>query len=440
MIGQQTASPRNACCLNAGKSPAVWQNDLSRKTDRLSSLPRACSWLEPLTTVRIQLKQHPLLGTCLPEVIGQGASPATTNPSKSQPRKLPSNLPDVSQPAPRDRPQGTTLCPPVKPQLITLAKAKRSTSDCSPPQPLSQIQQSVSCQEQPLFTGVDNGVDKVSLSPTVLGELGPRVSSELLHRLATQSVTTAFSPPPDQEIAASANGLQPENVDRRKYQLTGQFPGPSVVPPVQQNSQSHQNWLHRIANRSQHSLHQQIERLHQRSLSAFNQEALINQWSLPINEESTSLESLTYWSNPAISPLRRENSVDRSLTDTRLNQLSNQFLNSPSALSSTTQFNQDLEQSATRSPTSSSPLGNSLASQLPSPTPVTESSLDALRRSSTLPSLTPAQTVDQPTPNLAAAIVQKAKPEPPPETDLNLLATHIKRILDDEARRYGINV
>ena len=59
----------------------------------------------------------------------------------------------------------------------------------------------------------------------------------------------------------------------------------------------------------------------------------------------------------------------------------------------------------------------------------------------TLPPLLPSQTVGLPTPPVAATIArQGAWVEASAEDDLDVLAAQIKRILDEEARRHGIDV
>jgi hypothetical protein len=363
---------------------------------------------------------------------------------------LPSNLANLSQQTPRDRTQRIIPCPPALPQPKAPAKVRQLASECDvpfSPQPgtPSQTQESVSYEEQPLPAPHQPAVDEASLCPSPAHRLEPKASSELLHRLADKSVARAFSPPPDepklQQSAFKPDGLHIRNSDRPSYQPSGRSPNKIAAPPMQQNIHSHQDWLHTIAERSQHSLHQQLERLNQPShLLAFNPEALLNQWSMPINRENVSLEALTHWSDQTITRSRNENSAAKSRLRPAPNQPSAQFSDFSPALPPTTRFTQNLEQSIPRSPTIISQPVAPPDSQPINPTPVSESSLEALQRSPTLPSLTPAQTADQPTPNLAAALVQKAKSEPAPETDLNLLATHIKRILDDEARRYGINV
>lgn len=64
-----------ASALRCGRAPAQWARDLSRRTERLAMMRRACGWVGELAKVRLRLRAGPLLGRCLADMTGEAPRP-----------------------------------------------------------------------------------------------------------------------------------------------------------------------------------------------------------------------------------------------------------------------------------------------------------------------------------------------------------------------------
>jgi hypothetical protein len=54
--------------LNGGKAPRYWKRDLSRETDRLATVLQICDWVKTVANARPSFFQKPLFGDCLAEI------------------------------------------------------------------------------------------------------------------------------------------------------------------------------------------------------------------------------------------------------------------------------------------------------------------------------------------------------------------------------------
>lgn len=101
--------------LSGGRAPVCWRHDLSRVTEPLAVLRKASGWCEELAGAHPRLCDKPLLGDCLAGVLEREAPPQSFPLEK--PRRRPAT---VSQPG--------RACPPER--------AERDLHTLSPPEPI----------------------------------------------------------------------------------------------------------------------------------------------------------------------------------------------------------------------------------------------------------------------------------------------------------------
>jgi hypothetical protein len=73
--------------LRGGKAPLYWKRELSRATERPQSIPRTCDWLTAFAEVCPCLLAEPLFGDCLTAVTASGAARFDQYNELSQPAK-----------------------------------------------------------------------------------------------------------------------------------------------------------------------------------------------------------------------------------------------------------------------------------------------------------------------------------------------------------------
>jgi hypothetical protein len=71
--------------LRGGKAPLRWKRDLSRLTEGLGAIPRTCDWITEIAETHPRLLYEPLLGRCLSEVTSKGSVPPDRNDQSSDP-------------------------------------------------------------------------------------------------------------------------------------------------------------------------------------------------------------------------------------------------------------------------------------------------------------------------------------------------------------------
>ena len=78
-----TAGTRALASVTGGRAPGCWREGLRRATGRLGAVPRSCAWMEPLTRRAPKLCSASLLGGSLSELVGHTVSP---DPPEAKPR------------------------------------------------------------------------------------------------------------------------------------------------------------------------------------------------------------------------------------------------------------------------------------------------------------------------------------------------------------------
>jgi len=70
---------RRPRALRGGKAPLYWKREYSRLTEGLGSLPRTCDWLKEIAETQPRLLSEPLFGTCLTAVTSTGVARSETH-------------------------------------------------------------------------------------------------------------------------------------------------------------------------------------------------------------------------------------------------------------------------------------------------------------------------------------------------------------------------
>ncbi len=83
--------------LAGGQTATYWQRELLQSTAGLDALWRSCAWVEALHTTHPRLHNGPLWGHCLEALTGPVARPAEPEPAETLPRRFRSTRPERAQ-------------------------------------------------------------------------------------------------------------------------------------------------------------------------------------------------------------------------------------------------------------------------------------------------------------------------------------------------------
>ena len=363
--------------LTAGGAAACWQKNLTRHTARLQRLQQLCTWVKPLIETRPKLRDRPLWGECLVELTRPEAQAEVSNPETPHSRHRQANRADLA--APRQEMQNFVG--------KRLAPARNGTSG-----------------RMPSGNQVHGGKSFHDTVPQP-HELSRKASPVLLERMAGQT-------PKDTDSITPARGM------RRQLDRSAE----KSLLPSQQVAVSQQEWLQAIAHRA--------GRFFDRTGLPVAP-ALEAQWSAGLDGAPAPPELLRQW---LVAPsIHGVPSIRQMKDKARPHQLSGVELNQRQAAYETDPFDP-------RSAPSPLPVAGWKGEV---ETEVTSSYRIAPPAAApSLPHLLPPQGSYESTPALAAIITrQRARQEAATsEDDLAGLAENIKRILDEEARRHGIDV
>lgn len=105
--------PSAAALFAGGRAPACWRREVRRTTAAPAALARACAWVGELTREpRPRLRRQPLLGHCLADLLD--AAPGEAPPAAPEPRPA---KPPAARQTPGQGPtgdHGTTAAPPAR--------------------------------------------------------------------------------------------------------------------------------------------------------------------------------------------------------------------------------------------------------------------------------------------------------------------------------------
>jgi hypothetical protein len=92
---------RLSACLSGGRSPLRWRRDLSRAVELLTRISRACEWLEELRAVQLRLCGQPRWGSCLEILTEFITLPLEEAAAERRPRRASFNQPQPTAPSGR---------------------------------------------------------------------------------------------------------------------------------------------------------------------------------------------------------------------------------------------------------------------------------------------------------------------------------------------------
>jgi hypothetical protein len=413
--------------LRGGNAPRVLKRELAGLTEQLGSMPRRCDWVREVVETQPHLLSGPLLGTCLAAVTAtrvvssEGDDEATDN-RLSSPRPGFNRAKEIASKASGVSKRDQIRSPAVRSersrdarQFETVSQLPRRASDSilrrAAPEHVNANQ----------ISGTVSMPHRQAVSPPV--NSSPRITrSEWLNVVADRAAKKWIA---DWVLAPA-----------RKYS------SPAVV-----SNHSEQSPLKVSANTQKGLESPSPWTVETNSLPLLN-----NDWLLPIGGQQASPQLLTSLVNRAHSdipaPVRRSKE-----TLSEIDSQSRSFSSAPDPLATR-------QQSFTDGPEPSRPLkfdrqSPSLPTNRNSSSPLAPAINSAAQEQRASPDLAPTVL----TPDLLPLLPPPAAGFPPTaaaadatrriawrdeveahETDLSTLAAQMKRILDEEARRHGIDV
>lgn len=438
--------------LAGGQAPACWRREVARRTARRDDVERGCSWIEALTRVRPRLRDKPLLGECLAALTGEPSRPVEPQPEERPSRRF---QPVWSQPqAGVDRGRVSSGAPPEADPLSMAAHARPA----------------------------QRGSAETPIRPKLLApmQLEPRAHRTLLRRLAGEP--PAAERPRSSKGEGSGQRLRRRSVISDRGTASRPVDKPETPPLVSIDDEAQTAWLYDLAQRAGCSMHD-TERGSHRTHRARRHEqdvpekpsrtqlgrgtssALAQQWSTPLPSGSRVSRGLL--AHLAGRPGRHRRPPDTQPEAARRHTPDGQSPGLAAAADASGGYSQTPGGPATSSPDPWSRLagkavqeGGSSREVKPANardgafTPDTDATDigDGVKSSagiapptvvSSLPALLPSQRVGVPSPPVASAVSERgARQEEVAQAgdDLAELAAKVKRILDEQARRHGIDV
>jgi hypothetical protein len=442
---------RLSAVLGVGKARTCWQRDVVRKTEGLIAVRRGGAWVEEFGAIHPKLWELPLLGTTLSVLTGQASQAQETQPKTTRPGKA-------------------RLVPCENPLESNRNKTTANALTDSPFQPEVSNRQSAAKRKVVEETPADHPAETLS-------QLQTQAERSLLSRLAGGGL--AFeSTEPQQARSSSAKGKH--NVafggaalgEARSFAETGKR-SEALFPPVCRDSAAQRDWLNHLAQkagraitRKQPNTTETAKPTQGDAQRPGQSPSLQEQWATPLDGTCASLELLyrfvqkdssRYEGSSGAAPRRVSRSQPLS------------FLEKPHShhpVEKVDEYSQRLDKwdgLRGKSVSESNELG-------PKPTPPvtaqtgstfsapefgvngqeghsageSKSSAPIIPPNVTpsLPDLLPPQRVGSPPLPVAAATARRgAREEGTKATDdLDALAAKIKQILDEQARRHGIDV
>lgn len=426
------------CALQAGRAPDRWRQDLQQQTTRIKALSQQCRWIASVAKVQMKLQDHPLWGSCLPSLTGGSDRPTKPRPPVTRSRPVPSAQQALSSPS------AEPDCPPLK------RFPRRSPTE---PQRTKQLAPSVILKEP-----------QAELIPCSAYEplrLPTQASADLLQCLVQKPAPAKpfLEPVCEPKLQGAST---PDIPPRQRFSPI--VPTPKEPPKLPRvvclDSANQKRWRQQLIQRSDDSLRSRSQYLNTPVSQRLQQKNLIEPLAV---EESLSHSERESSSNPWLCSLGTTAPLDlltdlvtprstiSSLHD-RTSEPEPQRRSLPAHEPRFLPKQQAPEQVTTPSHSAIAPWQNTQTrspletlSQSSEPTQKHKAAaelerIDPPAVATTLPPLVASQTGEDSPSVTTPLIQQRAQQEAMPETDLDGLASQIKRILDEEARRYGINV
>ncbi len=417
--------------LASGRSPAYWLREMVQHATWTDTFRYTCAWLPELIALQPVLNNGPLFGGSLALLATDRSQPATASlDSARQGRPKTTRIAETSKAARQfdsnaekgPHRQGTRYQDPGYRPTV-----QAGLTDFPGSTQLTQAR----------HVSVKQAQHSNRTAPHWLAEVDRRAEHAVLQRLAGETMPAHATNRPRHRSDVSFSEGQ-----HRRYVVT-------QPTPAQQSELSLRSWESTLVKRTRHQLrnvHQstalntnEAAGLSSQQWNTAGEELLSQQWNAPVTGQSVPVELLLslsgspQWERRAavsserertrsISPLEHwveENETTGGATG-KLMQPGSSLVKLP-LLDGEIKYGQGMEELF---PT------NDRAEQIMPPVVASQ-----------LPPLVTSQRIDIPPLPVAAATVRLgARAEMIIEDDLDLLAAKIKRILDDEARRHGIDV
>ena len=460
--GWMRSHNRVSLALVGGKAPVYWQRELKRIQERQDFWWRDCAWVDAIASIHLNLRDEPLLGRCLLALTNQ-ETPITAATDELLPHSNTSGFFMADKLL-----VGTASSSAIKDPLVLRCKL---TNPPSPSQhPVATVwQQSPQVSQQLLYrlageTGSTRVTQSLYASPSSahnqatrqdwLPNLQERTREPLHQERFSSSDQAALPFNTDAETVKILRRLSNKNVSTTRlnqslYQPMEELSG-VASSSLLTNQGLHQKWLLELCDRTRHSLNQEKfdtvstvrPRLATPDKLALNTTLpLAQQWSISVRGQTAHLELLTRLVDTTVANYHSYTRESRKTSLSKHTPLTHSLdlLSTPNLKK--TPHNQTLASTLTESelvvlPTRGVSQTTNGSVELPTQIAPTVGM-------SSLPPMLPPQRVHLPIPPVASAIIQQEVKQEETETtedDLNVLAAKIKRILDEEARRYGIDV
>lgn len=384
--------------LSGGRAPRSWLRGIARAVDPLRGLRRATAWLGPLATERPRLREEPLLGRSLAEIALREPPAAGSEAEARHPaKKLP------SRPAGRTTPRGRR-------ETVPFSRKERSEN-----------------------IAVEERGSERAVAPGPLN-LPQRAGRDLLARQAGEI----------RDLPQTASSSAP---------LPRPSAKPEAPPAVPRDSKTRRGWLRNLSHRAHRTLswdlQEPVERVRasEAAVETVEKKGFVESspgsasrpadpWETPLQGEQAPPDLLRRLTAPPPAKPRPQ-AVDRAPE----RPASSPSQPAPSDRPDTA--GSGLASAERIVPSVPPPPPGPAREDGPAPTadarvPSLSGLLDAA-----LPPLLPPKDAGAPAPWKAPAQVPALVGRPDaetPEEDLGRLAANLKRILDEEARRHGIDV
>ena len=462
------ASHRCTCALQAGRGPDRWRQDLQQQTTRIKALSQQCHWIATVAKVQMKLQDQPLWGSCLPSLTGGSDRPTETRPPVTRSRPVPSVQQALSSPS------AEPDCPPLKrfPRRSPTEpqRTERLALSTTPKEPQTEL---TPCSAyEPLRLPTQASADLLSTNPKEpQTELTPcsaheplrlptQASADLLQCLVQKPAPAKTFPEPICEPKLQGAST-PDIPPRQRFSPIVPTPqSPKPFHDICLDSTNQKRWRQQLIQRSNDSLRSRSQYLNTPVSQRLQQKNPIEPLAV---EESLSHSERESSSNPWLCSLGTTAPLDlltdlvtlRSTISSSHDHTSEPEPQRRSLPAHEPRFlpkQQDPEQVTIPSHSAIAPWQNTQTrppletlSQLSEPTQKHKAAaeperIDPPAVAPTLPPLVASQTGEDSPSVTTPLIQQRAQQEAVPEVDLDGLASQIKRILDEEARRYGINV
>jgi hypothetical protein len=389
--------------LQGGAAPACWHRDLVKTTARRKALQRMCAWIPSMVSVHTKLSHVPLLGHCLAALTESAERVAEAKPNTTRPRQHRFVGPDN---------RAEHVSPDAVPKPHATAKSvARTSSSCPLPEALKLAKQA-----------------DAKLLRCLAGENKIRE-----HEIAKPSRRShhVVETPPAPKTKRDFNFSPPQDFGTLSPADFGKL---SLVEPKTDNQlaacrnvATQQSWLNATAQRAEHLLQPRVlktsgtDQPHVTNSEVVS--CVVKQWATPLNGQMISRERLGQLSVDVDEQARKTNHASSPPNNPRPREW-------PEKIGVQETSSQQQEAPAMNAPATTNPR-------------VGERERRALSlEPPNAPPLAPSKPLHVPPSSMTPTPLHL--PAPPEaganDEDLNALATKIKRILDEEARRHGIDV